>query len=50
MSKVLEVVRVAPDIVEKTSIMEVGLFRTLLDRTMTYMHHTIQGIDTSILL
>ena len=50
MSKVLEVVRVALNIVEKTSIMEVGLFRTLLDRTMTYMHHTILGIDTSILL
>ena len=50
MSKVLEVVRVALDIVEKTSIMEVDLFRTLLDRTMTYMHHTIQGIHTSILL
>ena len=50
MSKVLEVVRVALDIEEKTSIMEVDLFRTLLDKTMTYMHHTIQGIETSILL
>ena len=49
MSKVLEVVRVALDIVEMTSIMEVDLFRTLLDRTMIYMHHTIQGIDTSAL-
>ena len=50
MSKVLEGVRVVLDIVEKTSIMEVDLFRTLLDRTMTFMHHTIQGIVTSILL